>query len=116
MSAAPFGLDERLWEILVCPGPEHGALTADLDAQSTVHLSDFHAKKAAIVAGIGFGWLPDWLSVDERARGELVALNVDGVALHTFSPTLVLRAPVGPAAEALRAHLTQKKRPRAARP
>lgn len=90
--------------------------TADLDAQSTVHLSDFHAKKAAIVAGIGFGWLPDWLSVDERARGELVALNVDGVALHTFSPTLVLRAPVGPAAEALRAHLTQKKRPRAARP
>ncbi len=83
--------------------------TADLDAQSTVHLSDFHAKKAAIVAGIGFGWLPDWLSVDERARGELVALNVDGVGLHTFSPTLVLRSPVGPAAEALREHLTRKR-------
>jgi DNA-binding transcriptional LysR family regulator len=85
--------------------------TADLDAQSTVHLSDFHAKKAAIVAGIGFGWLPDWLSVDERARGELVALNVDGVGLHTFAPMLVMRAPVGPAAEALREHLTRK-RPR----
>jgi uncharacterized protein len=36
MSAAPFGLDERLWEILVCPGPEHGALTADLDAEQLV--------------------------------------------------------------------------------
>lgn len=36
MSAAPFGLDERLWEILVCPGPEHGALTADFDAQQLV--------------------------------------------------------------------------------
>jgi DNA-binding transcriptional LysR family regulator len=82
--------------------------TADLDAQSTVHLSDFHAKKAAIVAGIGVGWLPDWLSINERARGALVALHVDGVGHHTFSPTVVLRAPVGPAAEALREHLTQK--------
>lgn len=45
--------------------------TAELDTQSMVHLLDFHAKKDAIVAGLGFGWLPDWLIERELQRGKL---------------------------------------------
>jgi uncharacterized protein YbaR (Trm112 family) len=33
---APFGLDERLWEILVCPGPDHGELAVDEAAHQLV--------------------------------------------------------------------------------
>jgi uncharacterized protein len=36
MSGAPFGLDERLWQILVCPGPDHGSLIADEAASQLV--------------------------------------------------------------------------------
>lgn len=43
MSAAPFGLDERLWQILVCPGPEHGSLVADESAHQLV-CTECHAR------------------------------------------------------------------------
>src|SRR5690606_33234344 len=32
--------------------------TANLEAHSTVLLNDFGSKRAAILAGIGYGWLP----------------------------------------------------------
>jgi DNA-binding transcriptional LysR family regulator len=79
--------------------------TAQLEEQSTVHLSDFHAKKAAIVAGIGFGWLPDWLCEKELARGELVALNLPQGSVHAFEPRLAYRGTPGPAARTLLASL-----------
>lgn len=66
--------------------------TAELDMQSTVHLSDFHAKRDAIAAGLGFGWLPDWLIEKELARGELVPLRLGTGAVHAFSPSVVVRS------------------------
>jgi uncharacterized protein YbaR (Trm112 family) len=36
MPSAPFGLDERLWQILVCPAPDHGTLIADEPASQLV--------------------------------------------------------------------------------
>lgn len=79
--------------------------TAELDTQSTVHLSDFHAKKAAIVANIGFGWLPDWLIADELKSGELVPLQVAHGATHIFEPRVTTRGKLGPAGNALLARL-----------
>jgi DNA-binding transcriptional LysR family regulator len=81
--------------------------TAQLDEQSTVHLSDFHAKKAAIAAGIGFGWLPDWLIEKELARGELKPLELTGGSVHTFEPRLLHRGALGPAGRRLVALLTR---------
>jgi DNA-binding transcriptional LysR family regulator len=75
--------------------------TAQLEEQSTVHLSDFHAKKAAIAAGIGFGWLPDWLIEQELHKGELVALNLPQGSVHVFEPRLAYRHSLGPAARKL---------------
>ncbi len=60
--------------------------TAELDTQSTVHLLEFHAKKDAIVAGLGFGWLPDWLIERELQRGELSPLKSRRAAFTSSSP------------------------------
>ena len=79
--------------------------TADLDTQSTVHLPDFHSKKAAIVAGIGFGWLPEWLIEKELTRGELRPLQLAQGAVHVFEPRVSTRGELGPAGTALLEHL-----------
>jgi DNA-binding transcriptional LysR family regulator len=86
--------------------------TADLDTQSTVHLSDFHAKKSAILGGIGFGWLPDWLIEKEFAKGELRPLKLVAEAesdVHTFEPRVVTRGVLGKAGTALLERLTLDK-------
>jgi len=63
--------------------------TAQLDRQSTVQLPDFHAKKAAILRGLGFGWLPEWLIREELKRKELVPLRTANT--HAFEPRLYYR-------------------------
>jgi DNA-binding transcriptional LysR family regulator len=65
--------------------------TSQLDATSSVQLHDFAAKKAAILQGIGFGWLPDHLIARELRKGDLVALPLDKGSTHTFSPMLHVR-------------------------
>jgi DNA-binding transcriptional LysR family regulator len=83
--------------------------TARLDEQSQVHLSDFHAKKAAIVAGIGFGWLPDWLINRELRQGALVALKLQQGSVHSFEPRLAHRGQLGPAGRLLLERLTSRR-------
>ncbi len=75
--------------------------TRSLDQQSTVHLPDFHSKKSAILSGLGFGWLPEWLIEAELERGTLVALPLKEGATHAFTPYLATRGSVGPAAREL---------------
>ncbi len=65
--------------------------TDPLERRSTVDLSDFAAKKAAILQGIGFGWLPDHLCERELRRGELVALPLGRGGTHHFEPRLCHR-------------------------
>jgi DNA-binding transcriptional LysR family regulator len=81
--------------------PRLQLLTAELDIQSTVHLPDFHSKKAAIMAGIGFGWLPEWLIERELARGEIRPLKLAQGAVHVFEPRVSTRGKLGPAGAAL---------------
>jgi DNA-binding transcriptional LysR family regulator len=73
--------------------------TGSIDQQSTVHLSDFHAKKAAITAGIGFGWLPEWLIHRELKQRELVPLRLREGNSHTFDPLLAYRGTPGRAVQ-----------------
>lgn len=89
--------------LLTVPGsdPRLQLATRALDQQSTVHLPDFHSKKAAILAGLGFGWLPEWLIADELARGTLVALALKEGASHAFTPILATRGTLGPAGREL---------------
>lgn len=81
--------------------------TAELETQSTFQLSDFHSKKAAIMAGIGFGWLPDWLIEKELRTQELLPLHLPQGSVHVFVPRLLTRGKLGPAGTALQELLLQ---------
>jgi DNA-binding transcriptional LysR family regulator len=57
-------------------------------SRSVVYLSDFHAKRAALLDGVGHGWLPKHLVVDDLASGRLCLANVD-LNTWSYSPALV---------------------------
>ena len=75
--------------------------TSAIEARSTIHLNDFASKRAAILAGIGFGWLPDVLIAPELAAGTLRRIRWSRASTHVFQPRLYHRGHVGPAARQL---------------
>lgn len=79
--------------------------TAGIEARSTVHLNDFASKQAAILAGIGYGWLPDALIESALARGRLRRIRWTRPSSHVFHPRLYHRGQPGPAARQLIAAL-----------
>lgn len=66
--------------------------TTGLEARSTVHLNDFLSKKAAIMAGSGFGWMPEYLIERELRRGVLRPVRWAKGNRHTFRPRLYYRS------------------------
>ena len=79
--------------------------TSGLEPGSAVHLNDFTAKRTAILAGIGYGWLPDALIGSELARGRVKRIRWSGASTHRFQPRLYHRGHPGPAARRLIAAL-----------
>ncbi len=65
--------------------------TSVLDHQSTVHLNDFISKKAGIMSGVGFGWMPRALVEKELERGTLREIRWEGESTHDFHPRLYHR-------------------------
>ncbi|MBW0281152.1 MAG: LysR family transcriptional regulator [Shewanella sp.] len=61
------------------------------------YLSGFIMKKNALLKGLGFGWLPDFLVQAELLSGELVEVDFVGGSRYTFIPQLVstLERPLG---------------------
>lgn len=72
--------------------PRLGLSTSQLDGGYCVELNDFSAKKAAIVAGLGFGWLPEHLIKRELSSGILRPVKWSGGNTHQFEPRLFYRA------------------------
>ena len=64
---------------------EHGVLSS-----RTWRLADLGAKKAMLLAGLGWGTMPDHLIADELADGRLQRLDPEG--LNGFATSLVLGA------------------------
>ena len=83
--------------------------TLTLDEASTFHLSDFVAKKSAILAGVGFGWMPEYLVEKELAKGTIKVLRWQGQSVHEFSPMLYSRdvGAIGPAVKLFTASLVR---------
>lgn len=71
--------------------PRLGMPTATLEPRATVLLNDFHAKRAALLEGIGFGWLPAHL-LEGDARRALRTVRWEGASEHRFSPRVYRRA------------------------
>jgi len=105
--------DEELAEHLVLTvrgsDPRLQLSTNVLETLSTVHLNDFAAKKTAILEGLGYGWMPEYMVSRELRRGELKVLKLPGGATHAFHPQLHHRAGVtlGRAARRLVKALTE---------
>lgn len=80
--------------------------TREMESQSTVRLNDFAAKRVAILAGLGFGWLPDALIADELAAGDVRRVRWTRPSTHVLRPRLYHRGALGPAARRLIEALT----------
>jgi DNA-binding transcriptional LysR family regulator len=67
------------------------------------HLSGFIPKKQALLMGLGFGWMPDYLCTNELRRGTLREVKFEGGSRYRFAPQLVHRRdrPLGRAATRL---------------
>jgi DNA-binding transcriptional LysR family regulator len=65
------------------------------------YLSGFIMKKNALLKGLGFGWLLDFLVQEELVKGELVEIDFVGGSRYTFIPQLVstLERPLGRAGQ-----------------
>ncbi|MCG9729356.1 LysR family transcriptional regulator [Shewanella sp. Isolate13] len=61
------------------------------------YLSGFMMKKDALMMGLGFGWMPDFLIEEELSRGELVEVDFSGGSRYSFTPQLVstMERPLG---------------------
>src|ERR1700737_4937525 len=55
------------------------------------YLSDFSAKKRALLMGVGFGWMPTYLVEGELRAGELREVQYTGGPRYQFNPMLVHR-------------------------
>ncbi len=73
-------------------------------AAHVLYLSDFHAKRLALMEGLGFGWMPEHLVVSELQAGALVPIEVPEGHRWTYHPKLARRAdrPLGPAGRLMR--------------
>lgn len=65
--------------------------TSALDQCSTVHLNDFYSKKVAIMKGLGYGWLPDYLIKKELKAKQLKVVRWQKSSEHTHYPKLYHR-------------------------
>ena len=82
--------------------------TSAFEAHSTVHLNDFASKRAAILAGIGYGWLPDPLIAQDLADRKLRRITWTRASHHVFHPRLYHAGHLGPAARRLVAALVDR--------
>lgn len=65
--------------------------TSALDPWSAFHLNDFASKKATILRGVGFGWMPEYLVSKELDSGRLKVVRWEKPSLHVFRPNLFHR-------------------------
>lgn len=59
--------------------------------EKAYYMSDFGQKKQALLMGLGFGWMPDYLILDELKHQQLVLLNIDQSNTQKIRPFLVYR-------------------------
>ena len=65
------------------------------------YLSGFIMKKNALLKGLGFGWMPDFLIAEELHQGQLIEVDFIGGNRFSFTPQLVstLERPLGRAGQ-----------------
>lgn len=78
--------------IRIKTAPGHiGLGTEQMIFDSYFYVNDFTTKKTAILKRLGFGWLPDYLVLEELKRGTLKPLKTEIDNTHTVYPRLYHR-------------------------
>ncbi|MFO0663933.1 MAG: LysR family transcriptional regulator [Polyangiaceae bacterium] len=72
--------------------PRLSLRTETLSASFVIRLNDFYAKKAAILLGLGFGWMPENLIRAELRSKKILPVPWSEGAIHIFRPQLYVRA------------------------
>lgn len=87
----------------------HGG-TQTFGGERVFYLSDFRAKKEALMMALGYGWMPLDQVEYELQAGTLVELDYLGGSRHRYTPMLVRRLdqPVGRAGQLLSEKLQQQ--------
>lgn len=78
-------------ELSVQDSSEHGDDRHMFGGERVVYLSGFDAKKQALLMGLGFGWMPDYLVATELRSGTLREVRFVGGSRYRFTPLLVYR-------------------------
>lgn len=60
--------------------------TEGLEGAASVKLNDFHSKREAILAGLGYGWLPEYLASRDLRSGAIRKVPFVGGFRHEFHP------------------------------
>jgi len=70
-----------------------------MGSEHVIYLPDFHAKRLALLAGVGFGWVPEHVVKDDLSFGRLVEVSLIDGSRWSYHPRLVHRStePLGPA-------------------
>lgn len=76
--------------IKTAPG-QIGLGTEQMQFDSYFYVNDFATKKAAILKKLGFGWLPDYMIIDELRKKSLCLLKTEFNNIHTVYPRLYHR-------------------------
>lgn len=106
-------------ECVLCAAPDHplarpgevtlSALQADVEltiqdssglgndrhrfgGERLCHLSDFNAKREALLMGLGFGWMPLHMAAHDLAAGALAEVRYRGGSRYEFTPQVVWRS------------------------
>lgn len=76
-------------------------------ADRVFYLSSFSDKKQALLKGLGYGWIPEFLIRKELLNGSLVPIRYAGGYTYEFTPKLVYsdKRPLGQAGRSLKGAL-----------
>ena len=90
-------------ELSVQDSSEQGTDRHMFGGDRVFYLSGFAAKKQALLMGLGFGWMPEYLVHRELRSGTLVEVRYAGGSQYRFTPLLVRRLdrPIGRSATLL---------------
>lgn len=92
--------------------PKLNMATSTLEGESRIQFNDFSTKKLAVMRGLGYGWLPEYLIRDELNEGTLRLIRWEKPNRHIFHPHLYHRGELrlGRTAKSLIHYLTQIKK------
>lgn len=80
-------------ELIISSQMDEPALPAHhFHSRRVFHLSDFHTKLTAVLQGLGYGWLPQYMAEPHLRQGSLHAIAYEAGARFQLMPAVATRS------------------------